>query len=160
MAREIGSREGTYHQRVKVETVHSVEKRLMGSHVLARQTAQQHKELIFRAFSYNSRRMETLFSLFIEDFFRALSAGLQPKVQIGSYIMSIEGNQNLFLKRAININRAALRFLPQMRCCSPYRRLASSRSPHVHRSCPCSRSRYNSRMVCRVRTGMQVPSQA
>jgi len=71
MAREIGSREGTYHQRVKVETVHSVEKRLMGSHVLARQTAQQHKELIFRAFSYNSRRVESLLLLFIEDFYKA-----------------------------------------------------------------------------------------
>jgi len=71
MAREIGSREGTYHQRVKVETVHSVEKRLMGSHVLARETCQQHKELIMRAFSYNSRRLETLLLLFIEVFYRA-----------------------------------------------------------------------------------------
>lgn len=51
--------------------MHSVEKRLMGSHVLARQTAQQHKELIFRAFSYNSRRLEALFLLFIEDFYKA-----------------------------------------------------------------------------------------
>ena len=57
-----------YHPRVKVETVFSVEKRRMGSHVLARNTSQQHKELIFRAFSYNSRRLETFFLLFIEDF--------------------------------------------------------------------------------------------
>ena len=60
-----------YNQRPKVETVFSVEKRTMGSHVLARVTAQQHKELIFRAFSYNSRRLETLFLLFIEDFYKA-----------------------------------------------------------------------------------------
>jgi hypothetical protein len=46
----------------------------MGSHVLARQTAQQHKELIFRAFSYNSRRLETLFSLIIEVFYKAISS--------------------------------------------------------------------------------------
>jgi hypothetical protein len=59
-----------------VETVHSVEKRLMCSHVLARQTAQQHKELIFRAFSYNSRRLETLFLLFIEDFYKAQDSQL------------------------------------------------------------------------------------
>jgi hypothetical protein len=39
--------------------------------VLARGTCQQHKELIFRAFSYNSRRMEALFLLFIEDFYKA-----------------------------------------------------------------------------------------
>ena len=60
-----------YNQRPKVETVFSVEKRIMGPHVLARVAAQQHKELIFRAFSYNSRRLETLFLLFIEDFYRA-----------------------------------------------------------------------------------------
>jgi len=71
MAREIASRGRKYHQRVKIETVLSVEKRLMGSHVLARGTCQQHKELIFRAFSYNSRRLETLFLLFIEGFHRA-----------------------------------------------------------------------------------------
>ena len=67
--------------RTKVETVFSVEKRRMGSHVLARQTAQQHKELIFRAFSYNARRLETLFLLISEVFYRAnhrqpLSIGL------------------------------------------------------------------------------------
>jgi hypothetical protein len=39
--------------------------------VLARDLSQQHKELIFRAFSYNSGRMESLFLLFIEDFYRA-----------------------------------------------------------------------------------------
>jgi hypothetical protein len=71
MAREIGFREGECHQRVKIETVHSVEKRLMGSHVLARQTAQQHKELILRAFSYNSRRLESLLLLIIEIFYKA-----------------------------------------------------------------------------------------
>jgi hypothetical protein len=60
-----------YHQRAKVETVFSVEKRKMGSHVLARVSSQQHKELIFRAFSYNSGRMESLFLLFIEDFYKA-----------------------------------------------------------------------------------------
>jgi hypothetical protein len=69
MAREIGSREGEYHQRVKIETAHSVEKRLMDSHVLVGETCQQHKELIFRAFSYNSRRLETFFLLVIEDFY-------------------------------------------------------------------------------------------
>ncbi|MBU1914242.1 MAG: transposase, partial [Candidatus Thermoplasmatota archaeon] len=57
--------------RPKVETVFSVEKRKMGSHVLARVPSQQHKELVFRAFSYNSGRMETLFLLFIEDFYKA-----------------------------------------------------------------------------------------
>lgn len=63
--------EDAYHQRAKVETVFSVEKRKMGSHVLARVPSQQHKELIFRAFSYNSGRMESLFLLFIEDFYKA-----------------------------------------------------------------------------------------
>jgi transposase len=63
--------EDAYHQRAKVETVFSVEKRKMGSHVLARNPSQQHKELIFRAFSYNSGRMEALFLLFIEDFYKA-----------------------------------------------------------------------------------------
>lgn len=67
-AREIGSREGEHHQRVMIETVHSVEKRLMGSHVLARETCQQHKELITRVFSYNSTRLETFSLPVIEDF--------------------------------------------------------------------------------------------
>jgi hypothetical protein len=57
--------------RPKVETVFPVEKRKSGSHVLVRNTSQQHKELIFRAFSYNTRRLETLFLPFIEDFYRA-----------------------------------------------------------------------------------------
>jgi len=57
--------------RPKVETVFSVEKRKTGSTVLARNTSQQQKELIFRAFSYNSARMETLFLLFIEGFYKA-----------------------------------------------------------------------------------------
>ena len=65
--------EDAYHERAKVETVFSVEKRTMGSHVLARVPSQQHKELIFRAFSYNSGRMESLFLHFIEDFYRASS---------------------------------------------------------------------------------------
>jgi hypothetical protein len=69
MAKEWDDEE--YHPRVKVETVFSVEKRVSGSHVLARVPSQQHKELIFRAFSYNSRRLESLFLLFIEDFYKA-----------------------------------------------------------------------------------------
>jgi hypothetical protein len=68
-AREIWSREGGRHQRVKIETVHSVEKRLMGSHLPARETCQQHKEQLFRAFSYNLRTLETLFLLVIEGFY-------------------------------------------------------------------------------------------
>ncbi|HEX9906890.1 MAG TPA: transposase, partial [Thermoplasmata archaeon] len=67
-----------YHQRSKVETVFSVEKRKMGSHVLARDTSQQHKELIFRAFSYNSVRMETPFLLSIEVFYKAADVELNP----------------------------------------------------------------------------------
>jgi len=62
---------GYDRHRPKVETVFSVEKRKMGSHVLARDTSQQHKELIFRAFSYNSVRMETPFLLSIEVFYKA-----------------------------------------------------------------------------------------
>jgi hypothetical protein len=69
MAREWDDEE--CHPRVKAETVFSVEKRISGSHVLSRVAAQQHKELIFRAFSYNARRLETLFLLAIEDFYRA-----------------------------------------------------------------------------------------
>ena len=72
MAKEWDDEE--YHPRVKVETVFSVEKRVSGSHVLARVPSQQHKELIFRAFSYNSRRLESLFLLFIEDFYKACSS--------------------------------------------------------------------------------------
>jgi hypothetical protein len=40
--------------------------------VLARDASQQHRELIFRAFSYNTGRLETLFLLFIEDFYKAV----------------------------------------------------------------------------------------
>jgi hypothetical protein len=65
-------KKGYDNHRPKVETVFSVEKQKMGSIVLARNMSQQHKELIFRAFSYNSARMETLFLLFIEDFYKAL----------------------------------------------------------------------------------------
>jgi transposase len=79
--------EGAYHQRAKVETVFSVEKRRMGSAVLARVTSQQHKELILRAFSYNSGRMEALFLLLIEDFYRAslacCHARLARRMKIG-----------------------------------------------------------------------------
>lgn len=60
--------------RPKVETVFSVEKRKMGFIVLARVSSQQHKELIFRAISYNSGRLETLFLLFTEDFYTAADA--------------------------------------------------------------------------------------
>jgi transposase len=63
--------ERAYHQRAKVETVFSVEKRRMGSTVLARVSSQQHKELIFRAISYNSWRLEALFLLIIEGFYKA-----------------------------------------------------------------------------------------
>jgi len=57
--------------RPKVENLFSVEKRRMWSTVLARDASQQHKELVFRALSYNSGRLETLFLLFIEDFYTA-----------------------------------------------------------------------------------------
>ena len=60
-----------YNQRPKVETVFSVEKRTMGSHVLARIPSQQHKELVFRALAYNGRRVESLSLRFIEVFYRA-----------------------------------------------------------------------------------------
>jgi transposase len=66
-----GLDEHAYHQRAKVETIFSVEKRKMGSIVLARVSSQQHKELIFRAFSYNSGRLETLFLPIIEGFYKA-----------------------------------------------------------------------------------------
>ena len=62
--------------RPMMETVFSMEKRRVGSHVLARNTSQQHKELIFRAFSYNSVRMESIFLLAIEDFYRALDLNI------------------------------------------------------------------------------------
>jgi len=64
-------KKGYDNHRPKVETVFSVEKRKMGAIVLARNTSQQHKEFIFRAFSYNSGRLETLFLLFAEDFYAA-----------------------------------------------------------------------------------------
>jgi hypothetical protein len=65
--------EGYDGHRPNVETVFSVEKRKMGSIVLARVSSQQHKELIFRAISYNSGRLKTLFLLFTEDFYTARS---------------------------------------------------------------------------------------
>jgi hypothetical protein len=58
-----------YHQRVKIETVHSVEKRRMGDSVLAIGTCQRHKELVLRAFAYNVGRLDVLFLLFTEDFY-------------------------------------------------------------------------------------------
>jgi hypothetical protein len=67
-----GLDERAYHQRAKVETVFSVEKRKIGSIVLARVSSQQHKELIFRAISYNSWRLEALFLLIIEGFYKAM----------------------------------------------------------------------------------------
>jgi len=42
-----------YRQRVKTETVNSVQKRTMGSHVLSRKIGQQHMELMFRGLAYN-----------------------------------------------------------------------------------------------------------
>ena len=78
--------EDAYHQRSKIETVFSVEKRKMGSHVLARNPSQQHKELIFRALSYNSGRMESLFLLFIEDFYKA--RGEMPNCAMDSQLYS------------------------------------------------------------------------
>ena len=62
----------TYRQRVKVETVNSVQKRTSGSSALSRKTGQRHREMVFRALAYNGRRMETLFLVPIEGFYRAL----------------------------------------------------------------------------------------
>lgn len=53
-----------YRQRVKAETVNSVQKRTMGSHVLSRRIGQQHRELVFRGQAYNLARVERL-SLFL-----------------------------------------------------------------------------------------------
>lgn len=62
-----------YHQRVKVETVHSVEKRKMGDSVLAKRAGMQHRELILRAFAYNVARLEAIFLLVTEVFYTATS---------------------------------------------------------------------------------------
>ncbi len=70
-ASEVICGEEELHQRVKLKTVRSVEKRLMDSHVLTRDTAQQHKELMFRAFSYSSKRLIILLLLFTKDFYTA-----------------------------------------------------------------------------------------
>ncbi len=64
-----------YRQRVKVETVNSVQKRTMGSHVSSRKTGQRHRELVFRALAYNAKRMETLFHLLFEGFYKAGASG-------------------------------------------------------------------------------------
>lgn len=58
-------------QTVKGETVNSVQKRTMGSHVSSRMTRRRHKELIFRALAYNVERMETVPILLTEGFYRA-----------------------------------------------------------------------------------------
>ena len=63
--------EGYDCHRPKVETVFSVEKRRMGSVVLARDTSQQHKELVFRALAYNGMRVESLSLLVVEVFYTA-----------------------------------------------------------------------------------------
>lgn len=60
---------------MKVETVKSVQKRTTGSSVLSRKTGQRHKELIFRALGYNGRRMEALFLVLIEGFYKAPCEG-------------------------------------------------------------------------------------
>ena len=61
-----------YRQRVKVETVNSVQKRTTGSSVLSRKNGQRHRELVFRALAYSVRRMEALFVVLIEGFHKAL----------------------------------------------------------------------------------------
>ena len=48
--------ERKYHRRALIETVHSVEKRVMRQDVLATSTSCQHKELTLRAIAYDSRR--------------------------------------------------------------------------------------------------------
>ncbi len=54
-----------YRQRAKVETVHSVKKRTMGSHVSSRGTGQRHRELVFRALACDGRRMEATSCLLV-----------------------------------------------------------------------------------------------
>jgi len=63
--------EEVYHQRVKAETVISVEKRTMGSHVRASGIGQQHREPVFRALAYNSRRLESLLSFLLGGFLQS-----------------------------------------------------------------------------------------
>jgi len=60
-----------YRQRVKAETVNSVQKRTMGSHVLSRRIGQQHRELLFRALAYNMRRVESLSLLLVGGFLQS-----------------------------------------------------------------------------------------
>jgi len=57
--------ETKYHRRALIETVHSVEKRVMRDDVLATSSAGQHAELRFRAIAYNSRRL----ALTTDDFY-------------------------------------------------------------------------------------------
>jgi len=60
-----------YKQRVMAETVNSVQKRTMGSHVLARKIGLQHTELLFRALAYNVRRVENSLSSLLKVFYTA-----------------------------------------------------------------------------------------
>ncbi len=60
-----------YKQRVMAETVNSVQKRTMGSHVLARKIGLQHTELVFRALAYNVRRVENFLSSLLKVFYTA-----------------------------------------------------------------------------------------
>gem|GEM_PF-332394 len=85
MAREFDERE--YHQRAKAETVFSVEKRIMGSYVQSRGVSQQHKELLLRALSYNSNRLELLFLVFIEDFYKALSHKQHQTIDMNTAVL-------------------------------------------------------------------------
>ncbi len=108
--KDFGQRRYDGH-RPKVETVFSVEKRKMGSTVLARVPSQQHKELIFRAFSYNSGRMETLFLLFIENFYKAI----RPKQLRARTAYSAPGNMKLIrqgkVKDVYEVDARSLEFM-------------------------------------------------
>ena len=53
-------RESKYRRRALIETVHSVEKRVMRGDVLARSTPCQNKELLLRAVAYDLRRVVAL----------------------------------------------------------------------------------------------------
>jgi len=71
-----------YNRRTMAETINSVEKRRMGDHVLATGTAQRHKELVFRALAYDVGRLEVLFLLIIDVFYRGLFwAALYTKLE-------------------------------------------------------------------------------
>ena len=55
----------------KAETLFCVEKKTIGSYVLARALKQQQKELVFRALAQNGRRIESLSLLGIEVLYTA-----------------------------------------------------------------------------------------